>query len=190
MFVNLTVLFVYVDIQLFVYFLLNIFPHFFTEQSFHLFEILKMPEFGQCDDPSCNEASVRLFDCIHHCKKMICLQHLIEHDRIVENNKRQLETIQLELKHIYSIYLSLVDENKIRDEYEQKLNDYKRLVDEVNCLLENNSNDIERFQLTIEKLKRTINEKQKSSEGCPSKKILMFIYLKIFFYFTYLISHC
>ena len=40
-----------------------------------------MPDFGKCDDPSCNETTVRLFDCAHHCKKMVCLQHLIEHDR-------------------------------------------------------------------------------------------------------------
>ncbi|CAF3365212.1 unnamed protein product [Rotaria sp. Silwood1] len=122
-----------------------------------------MPEFGQCDDPSCNEQAVRLFDCAHHCKKMICLQHLIEHDRLVENNKRQLEIVQLELKRLYLIYSSLIDEDKIRYEYEQKLNDYQKLVNEVNTLLENNSNDIEQFRLVIEKLKQTINDKQKQS---------------------------
>ncbi|CAF0793067.1 unnamed protein product [Rotaria sordida] len=124
-----------------------------------------MPEFGRCDDPSCNEKAVRLFDCAHHCMKMICLQHLIEHDRLVENNKRQLEIVQLELKRLYSIYSSLIDEDKIRHEYEQNLDDYKKLVNEVNTLLENNSNDIEQFRLIIEKLKQTINEKQRQSGG-------------------------
>ncbi|CAF2393249.1 unnamed protein product [Rotaria sp. Silwood2] len=122
-----------------------------------------MPEFGRCDDPSCTEKAVRLFDCAHHCMKMICLQHLIEHDCLVENNKRQLEIILPELNRLYSIYSSIIDEDKIRYEYEQKLDDYKKLVNEVNNLLENNSNDIEQFRLIIEKLKQTINEKQKQS---------------------------
>ena len=84
-----------------------------------------MPEFGQCAESSCQENAVRLFDCVHHCMKRVCLQHLIEHDRLIENNKRQLEFVQNELKRLYLIYSSLIDENKLRSEYEQKLGDYK-----------------------------------------------------------------
>ncbi|CAF5163495.1 unnamed protein product, partial [Rotaria magnacalcarata] len=106
-----------------------------------------MPEFGRCDDPSYNAEAVRLFDCAHHCMKMVCLQHLIDHDRLLENNRRQLDIVQVEFKRLYSIYSSLIDEDKIRYEYEQKLNDYKKLVNEVNILLENNSNNIEQLRV-------------------------------------------
>ncbi|CAF4075026.1 unnamed protein product [Adineta steineri] len=123
-----------------------------------------MPDFGACSEPTCNQTAVRLFDCAHHCMKMICLQHLIEHDRLFERNKKHLEGHQLELKRLYSIYSSLVDENKIRYEYEQKLDDYKRLVIEVNTLLDHNYNDVEQFRSTIEKLKKMIHEKQKQSD--------------------------
>lgn len=137
-----------------------------------------MPEFGLCSDPSCNEKAVRLFDCAHHCMKMVCLQHLIEHDRLVENHKRQLEIVQLELKRLYSIYSSLIDEEKIRSEYEQKLDDYNRLAREVNGLLENtDSSNVEQFRLIIEKLKQTLYDKQKQSNECLSK-----IYFEKLFY--------
>jgi hypothetical protein len=139
-----------------------------------------MPDFGQCGDPSCNETAVRLFDCVHHCMKMVCLQHLIEHDRLIENNKRQLEIVQNELKRFYLIYSSLIDENKIRLEYERKLDDYKKLVNEINSLLENNSNDIEQVQLFIEKLKKIINEKQKQLGESLSKIKFLFQILYLY----------
>jgi hypothetical protein len=128
-----------------------------------------MPDFGQCGDPSCNETAVRLFDCAHHCMKMVCLQHLIEHDRLIENNKRQLDIVQNELKRLHLIYSSLIDEHKIRSEYERKLDDYKRLVHEMNCLLENHTNDIEKVRLFIEKLKKLIHDKQKQLGEALSK---------------------
>ncbi|CAF3554429.1 unnamed protein product, partial [Adineta steineri] len=42
--------------------------------------------------------------------------------------------------------------------------DYKRLVIEVNTLLDHNYNDVEQFRSTIEKLKKMIHEKQKQSD--------------------------
>jgi DNA anti-recombination protein RmuC len=146
-----------------------------------------MPDFGQCSDTSCAETAVRLFDCAHHCMKMVCLQHLIEHDRSFEQTKRQIETVQIELKRLYSIYSTLIDENKIRYEYEQKLNDYKKLANEVNSLLENNSNNIEQYRLIIEKLKKSINEKQKQSNESLSK---ISFFLKINFIFMHCFSYC
>jgi len=143
-----------------------------------------MHDFGQCGDSSCNETAVRLFDCVHHCMKMVCLQHLIEHDRLIENNKRQLEIVQNELKHFYLIYSSLIDENKIRLEYEQKLDDYKKLVNEINFLLENNSNNIEQIRLFIEKLKKIINEKQKQLGESLSK--IKFFCFKFYIYYILL----
>ncbi|CAF0764860.1 unnamed protein product [Adineta steineri] len=58
--------------------------------------------------------------------------------------RKHLEDYQLELKCLESIYslLLLVNVNKIRYEYKQKLDDYKTLV-----------NDVEQFRLIIEKIK-------------------------------------
>ncbi|UJR35254.1 hypothetical protein I4U23_028018 [Adineta vaga] len=123
-----------------------------------------MPDFGPCGEPACSQTAVRLFDCAHHCMKMLCLQHLIEHDRLFERNKKQLENHQFELKRLHSIYSSLIDENKIRSEYEQKLDDYKKLVHGVNSLIETNSTDVEQYRLIIDKLKKMINDKQKQSD--------------------------
>lgn len=136
-----------------------------------------MSDFGQCGDPSCNETAVRLFDCVHHCMKMVCLQHLIEHDRLIENNKKELEIVQNELKRLYLMYSSLIDENKIRFEYERKLDDYKRLVNEINSLLGNNSNDIEQVRVFIDKFKKIIYEKQKQTGEVLSK-------IKVFFFLS------
>ncbi|CAF1321214.1 unnamed protein product [Adineta ricciae] len=107
-----------------------------------------MPDFGPCGDPTCSQTAVRLFDCAHHCMKMVCLQHLIEHDRVFERNKKQLENQQSELKRLQSVYSSLIDENKIRSEYEHKLNE---------------STDADKYRSIVDKLKKMINEKQKQS---------------------------
>jgi hypothetical protein len=134
-----------------------------------------MPDFGQCGDPSCDDNAVRLFDCVHHCMKMVCLQHLIDHDRLIDHNKRESEHLQNELKRLYSIYSSIIDENKIRLEYEQKLDEYKQLVNDVNNLFENNSNNIEQIRLMNEKLRKMIDENQKQSDEFLSKILFFFL---------------
>ena len=133
-----------------------------------------MPDFGQCAESSCQENAVRLFDCVHHCMKRICLQHLIEHDRLIENNKRQLEFVQNELKRLYLLYSSLIDENKLRCEYEQKLDEYKNLFKQMNSILTNQTSDIEQVRLFNEKLKKLIEEKQKQPNESLSRKFLLF----------------
>jgi len=128
-----------------------------------------MPDYGPCTDSSCQDTSVRLFDCVHHCMKRVCLKHLIEHDRLIETNRKQLELVQNELKRLYLVYSSLIDENKIRSEYEKKLDDYKRLIQEMNSILESNRIDIESIRLFNEKLKKIIAEKQKQTNENLSK---------------------
>ena len=145
-----------------------------------------MPEFGQCAESSCQENAVRLFDCVHHCMKRVCLQHLIEHDRLIENNKRQLEFVQNELKRLYLIYSSLIDENKLRSEYEQKLGDYKNLFNQMNSILTSQSNDVEQVRLFNDKLKKLIQEKQKQPNESPSRISLR---SRNVFHWN-LISHC
>ena len=127
-----------------------------------------MADFGRCTDPSCSDEAVRLFHCAHHCAKMVCLHHLIDHDRSIERDRQQLENSRNELKRFSSIYSSLVDEEKLRLDYEQKLQEYKRFVFDVSYYLENKSNDMEQIQAMIEKLKKAIQERQKPPGESPS----------------------
>src|SRR5579871_54322 len=100
-----------------------------------------MPEFGQCNEPTCLENAARLFECTHHCMKLVCLQHLIEHDRLIE--QQYLDNSRKELKQLWTIYSSLVDETKIHNEFEQKLKRHQQLVQDVTNLFENDSSNFE-----------------------------------------------
>ena len=128
-----------------------------------------MSDFGQCSDSSCTDTSVRLFECAHHCKQMVCLQHLIAHDQAMEQNRRALESIRNDLTRSYAVYSSLVNESKIRFEYERKLEEYKRFVCDVNYIFENKSEDVEHIRIVIDKLKKAISDKQKPSNESLSR---------------------
>ncbi len=73
---------------------------------------------------------------------------------------------------------SLISENKIRLELERKLGDYKWLVNEINFLLENKSNDVEQVGIFIEKFFKIINEKQKQLGESLSKTKFLFSFSK------------
>ena len=92
---------------------------------------------------------------------MVCLQHLIAHDQAMEQNRRELEGIRNDLRQSYAVYSSLVNEHRIRFEYERKLEEYKRFVCDVNYIFENNAEDVEHIRLVIDKLKKAIPEKHK-----------------------------
>jgi hypothetical protein len=130
-----------------------------------------MPDFGQCSEPLCSEIGVRLFDCAHHCMKLVCLQHLIEHDRLIEHNQNYLNNLRTELKQLWTTYSSLVDETKLRLEFEQKLKKHQQLIRDISSLFENNSINIEHYRFMIEKLKQNIEQEkqlnQYSTESFP-----------------------
>ena len=129
-----------------------------------------MPVFGQCSESSCNESSVRLFDCAHHCMKPVCLKHLIEHDQLIEHNEDYVNNFRTELKQLWLTYTSLIDETKLRCEYEDKLKKHQELIRDYTNLFENNScNNIEQCRFMLEKFKQYIEqEKQHSNELFPS----------------------
>lgn len=122
-----------------------------------------MPDFGQCSEATCSETAVRLFDCAHHCMKRICLQHLIEHDRLIEYSQDNVNHLRTDLLQLWSTYSSLVNETKLRLEFEQKCQKYRQFIRDVSNLFETNSMDIEQYRLMIEKLKQNIDEEKQQS---------------------------
>lgn len=130
-----------------------------------------MSNFGQCSEPLCGENSVRLFDCVHHCMKQVCLRHLIEHDRFIEYNHDDLNNLRTELKQLWTTYSSLIDETKLYLEFEQKLKKHQQLIKDLSSLFEMNSINIEHYQFMMEKLKQSIEQEkqinQYSTESFP-----------------------
>lgn len=127
-----------------------------------------MSEFGSCTEPSCQETSARLFVCVHHCKKLVCLQHLIEHDQMIEQDDGCRENLRNELEQLWTSYSSLVDENKLRLEFEQRLNRYQQFIKEISNVFEKNSTDIEKYRSMIEKIQLNI-EQEKQMNPSPNE---------------------
>lgn len=126
-----------------------------------------MPVFGPCNEPSCTENAVRLFDCAHHCMKLLCLQHLIEHDRLIDDNEQYFNNLRKELEQLWTTYSTLVNEANLRCEYEQKLMRHEQLVQEVKYLLDTNTSDIQLYQSMSAKLNQTIQQEQQSNQYAP-----------------------
>ena len=126
-----------------------------------------MAKFGRCSDASCPEHPARLFECAHHCKKLVCLRHLIEHDQFFERNQKDLEVLQGEFREVWSTYNSLVDETKLQLEFEQKLKRHQQLLEETKNLIESDVIDIEQCRLVLEKLKQSIEQYKGSPAGAP-----------------------
>ena len=124
-----------------------------------------MPNFGRCSEPSCTEIAVRLFDCVHHCTKLVCLQHLIEHDRLIDYNQQYLNNLRTELKQLWINYSSLIDETKLHSEFEQKLKKHQQLIQDTTYLLENNSFNIDHYRFMLEQLKENIEQQNQLKES-------------------------
>ncbi|CAF1650799.1 unnamed protein product [Adineta ricciae] len=98
--------------------------------------------------------------------KLVCLQHLIEHDRLIDHSQEYFDELRVELKQLWTTYSTFVDEMKLRLEYEQKLKNHQKLIQDVTNLWESNSNDIERYRITIDKLRQYIEQERLFSEDC------------------------
>ncbi|CAF1650794.1 unnamed protein product [Adineta ricciae] len=92
---------------------------------------------GQCEDESCSKQSnkiSRVFPCLYHCKKMLCIQHLSEHDKYIE---KQLQ-YQNQLEGLWKTYRVMFNEEKIEEEYlklKTKLENFRQLGNEIERLL-------------------------------------------------------
>ncbi|CAF0878930.1 unnamed protein product [Rotaria sp. Silwood1] len=123
-----------------------------------------MPNFGPCSEPSCTAIAVRLFDCAHHCMKLVCLQHLIEHDRLINNNQLYLNNLRIELKQLWAAYSSSIDETKLRCEFEEKLKKHQQLIQDITNLFENDSHCIEQYRFMLKKLKQNIEQEKQRNQ--------------------------
>ena len=117
-----------------------------------------MANLGRCSDASCPELAVRLFDCVHHCKKLVCLPHLIEHDRWVEEQQHDLENLSGELRQLWTNYQALIDENKLRSEFEHRLKRHRQLLEDVTSLLASETVNNDLCRLVLETLKQNIEQ--------------------------------
>ena len=117
-----------------------------------------MTNLGRCSDASCTELAGRLFECAHHCKKMVCLHHLIEHDRCVEQHHHELENLSDELRQLWTAYQSSIDEVKLRSEFEHRVKRHRQLLGDVSNLLANENVNHEQCRLVLEKLKQNIEQ--------------------------------
>lgn len=86
----------------------------------------------QCE--LCSNQSNRVFPCLYHCKKMLCIQHLSEHEKYIE---KQME-FKKQLENLWKNYLEIFNEENILREFEKlkaKIDYYKELKKQVHNLL-------------------------------------------------------
>lgn len=65
-----------------------------------------------CDEESCQKAKnpmpTFLFQCTHHCNKMLCIKHLDEHESCSKDRKKKRE----QLNNLWNEYETIFDENR------------------------------------------------------------------------------
>ncbi len=102
----------------------------------------------------------------HHCKKMFCITHIVEHDQYIKKRAQDRN----KLKHLLNDYVEIFDEDKIRKELkrlEMKLENYQKLHRDIGFLLFVNDSDDsmiteEKIQTAIEKVEEAIAQEQLS----------------------------
>ncbi len=121
---------------------------------------------GHCEDELClnesNHKSIRVFPCLYHCKKMLCIKHLSEHDKYID---KQIQS-QKQLEYLWKDYSLSFNEEKIQKEFQKlktKLENYQQLSKEIrHLLLIKNFNDSiennQKLQTAIETVKKAIEQ--------------------------------
>ncbi|CAF3553593.1 unnamed protein product [Rotaria sordida] len=125
---------------------------------------------GQCEDELClkesSPISIRVFPCLYHCKKMLCIKHLSEHDKYIE---KQIQ-FQKQLEELWNNYISIFNEDKIQKEFQIlkiKLENYQKLSKDIkNLLLINHFHDSmennQKLQMAIETVQKAIEQENRS----------------------------
>ncbi|CAF0987258.1 unnamed protein product [Rotaria sordida] len=125
---------------------------------------------GQCEDELClkesSPISIRVFPCLYHCKKMLCIKHLSEHDKYIE---KQIQ-FQKQLEELWNNYISIFNEDKIQKEFQKlkiKLENYQKLSKDIkNLLLINHFHDSmennQKLQMAIETVQKAIEQENRS----------------------------
>ncbi|CAF2382360.1 unnamed protein product [Rotaria sp. Silwood2] len=128
---------------------------------------------GQCEDELCLKEShpipIRVFPCLYHCKKMLCIKHLSEHDKYIE---KQIQ-FQKQLEHLWNNYISIFNEDKIQKELQKlkiKLEKHQKLSKDINHLLlinhfhdsmENN----QKLEMAIQTVQKAIEQENRSKSS-------------------------
>lgn len=92
----------------------------------------------------------RVFPCLYHCKKMLCIEHLSEHERLMNQ--------QNQLRKLWENF----DEKKIEEEVirlQNQLENYRKLKDAIENLL--STDDVHRsneYQQAIEMIERDLTD--------------------------------
>ncbi len=113
-----------------------------------------------------NENSIRVFPCLYHCKKMLCIQHLSEHDKYID---KQIQ-YQKQLENLWNNYNLIFNEDKIQEQVNiltSQLENHRKLKQEIkNLLLINHFHDSmendQKFQTAIQTVQKAIEHENQS----------------------------
>ncbi|CAF1148377.1 unnamed protein product [Rotaria sordida] len=130
-----------------------------------------MPELsGQCEHELCSKQShskpIRLYQCSYHCRKMLCIEHLYEHEQYIEKHMHHRN----QLEELFNNYSVIFDEDECLKEIkrlQKKLEEYQRLCGVTKNLLSIHSShssmeNNEKFQKVIEAVKQAIKQENQS----------------------------
>ena len=111
---------------------------------------------GQCE-LCVNGISIRVFPCLYHCKKMLCIEHLAEHDQLIE---KQIQ-LQKQLENLWTNFRGVCEE-QIR-KLQMKIDSYRKLKEQTENLLlikhfHHSIEHQENFQRAIQMIENAIDE--------------------------------
>ncbi|CAF1146145.1 unnamed protein product [Adineta steineri] len=125
-----------------------------------------------------NPPSIHLYPCLYHCKKMLCIQHLSEHDQCIRNKIQY----QNELKQLWNNYIKIFNEDQIREQLKilhTKLENHQKLNEYVNDLLSTDSllstNHLDESIAMNEKLQEAIEKVQDANEQEIQSKSMTYV---------------
>lgn len=113
-----------------------------------------------------NQVSNRVFPCLYHCKKMLCIQHLSEHEKSVE---KQLD-YHNQLDGLWKDYSLRVNEKNLFEQFlklKTKLFNFQKLKEETKELLaithlQDSMENVQRFEKVIERVQQAMDEENTS----------------------------
>ncbi|CAF0971488.1 unnamed protein product [Rotaria sordida] len=108
-----------------------------------------MPEIGTCTDTTCDDGIKELYEC-HCCSRLVCLNHLIEHVEITQQNKRQLDSLHNELNTVINTLKLIVEQKLFTIGHEQYL------IDLAQRYLEVPDSSIDELQSIFEQVNQAI----------------------------------
>lgn len=108
---------------------------------------------GQCELCS-NVHSIRVFPCLYHCKKMLCIEHLSEHEQWMAK--------QSQLGKLWENFQGIFQEKKVEEQLsklQMKLENYRKLKEDIeNFLSSKDFHQSNECQRAIEMIEKAIEE--------------------------------